>query len=130
MPASPDLYVLDASAVLAVLFQEAGSEFVEDILPQAAISAANLTEVITKLVQRGETPANARATLEHITTRVIPVTTAIAQAAAEIAPKHPRISLGDRLCLATAKHESAIAVTGDKLWSELGLDIPIRQIRR
>jgi hypothetical protein len=46
-------HVLDASALLCLLFGETGSDRVERVLPDAFISAANLAEVISKLVDRG-----------------------------------------------------------------------------
>ena len=45
--------VLDASAVLAFINEEAGAELVEPYLGNAAISAANLSEVVAKLVEKG-----------------------------------------------------------------------------
>ena len=129
MPASRDVYVVDTSAVLAMLFREPGAEFVENILPEAEISAANLTEAILKLVQRGESAANATAMLAQILPRVIPVSEAIAQLAAGIVPAKPGLALGDRLCLATAIKVSGIAVTADRTWAALGLNLPIRLIR-
>ncbi|MFN0103785.1 MAG: PIN domain-containing protein [Bryobacteraceae bacterium] len=39
------------------------------------------------------------------------------------------LSLGDRLCLATARLENAIAVTADRRWAELDLNVRVRLIR-
>ena len=50
--------VLDASAVLALLNREPGHEKVAAILPAALIGTVNLTEVISKLCERG-VPADA-----------------------------------------------------------------------
>jgi PIN domain nuclease of toxin-antitoxin system len=44
--------VLDASAVLAVLQQERGSEAVVPLLSGACICAVNYAEVVTKLVNK------------------------------------------------------------------------------
>lgn len=46
-------FVLDASAVLAVIQGEPGAERVRAVARQAALSAVNLTEVVTKLVAKG-----------------------------------------------------------------------------
>ena len=46
-------HVLDASALLCLLFDEPGADRVERVLPEAVIGAANLAEVIARLVDRG-----------------------------------------------------------------------------
>ena len=45
--------ILDASALLALLQAEPGAATVRAALPRAAISTANLSEVLTKLMQAG-----------------------------------------------------------------------------
>lgn len=46
-------YVLDASAILALLNNEPGSEIVINVLTQAVISSVNLSEVVAKLADSG-----------------------------------------------------------------------------
>lgn len=46
-------YILDASAILALMFSELGKERVELILDSAAVSRINITEVLTKLLEKG-----------------------------------------------------------------------------
>lgn len=46
-------YVLDASAILALLNNEPGSEIVVNVLTQAVISSVNLSEIIAKLADSG-----------------------------------------------------------------------------
>ena len=48
-------YVVDASAVLAFVNNEPGSEAVESVLDNAIISTVNLAEVGAKLVDKGMT---------------------------------------------------------------------------
>lgn len=56
--------VLDASAVLALLNDEEGSEVVTDAIADgAAISVVNLAEVLSKVAERGDDPATAAAEL-------------------------------------------------------------------
>ena len=53
----PDMaHVLDASALLCLLFEEPGHERVEAALGSACIAAANLAEVVGKLIDRGLPP--------------------------------------------------------------------------
>lgn len=46
-------YVLDASALLASLHNEPGSDVVDPLLPECTISTVNLAEVIQKAIQQG-----------------------------------------------------------------------------
>lgn len=57
-------FVLDASALLALLQDEPGANRVAGILPESAISSVNLSEVVAKLIDK-EMPATVvRETLE------------------------------------------------------------------
>ena len=53
-------YVLDASALLALLNQEKGKERVEALLPDSIISAANFCEALGKLIDAGMNETDAR----------------------------------------------------------------------
>jgi len=55
--------VLDATAVLALLQEEPGAERVVAALPDAAISAVNLSEVVGKLADSGMPELAIRAAL-------------------------------------------------------------------
>ena len=52
--------VLDASALLALLQNEPGSDAVAAVLPHAVLSAVNLSEVVAKMVERGVSAEDAR----------------------------------------------------------------------
>jgi PIN domain nuclease of toxin-antitoxin system len=64
--------VFDASAVLALLNQEQGSEAIAALIPDAVISAVNLSEVIGKLAEAGIPEANIQQILDHLNLEVIP----------------------------------------------------------
>lgn len=49
-------FVMDSSAVLALIFRERGREHVAVALPGALISAVNLTEVMSKMLDSGLSP--------------------------------------------------------------------------
>jgi PIN domain nuclease of toxin-antitoxin system len=76
------VYVLDASAVLAVIFGEARSEVVGPALQRSAMSAVNLSEVVTKLIDRGYTIADAQATVAALGLDIRPFDGDLALAAA------------------------------------------------
>ena len=50
--------VLDASAILAFLYEEPGAEkLTDELLAEASISTVNITEAATKLIQGGDDPS-------------------------------------------------------------------------
>ena len=123
-------YVLDTSAVLALLFLERGHENVEPILAKSAISTVNVAEVLTKLVQDKVNLDQATNELFNLNLRIIDFSIPQAIKAATLRPftKHLGLSLGDRACLAVAILEHATAVTADRAWASLDL-CPIQIIR-
>ncbi|GGH51484.1 PIN domain-containing protein [Microbacterium album] len=118
--------VLDASAVLAFLNDEDGADVVDGLLPSAAISAANWSEVAQKTRSVGADWATTRALLLAYDVTVAPVTADDAEAAAALWQRGSGMSLADRLCLALANRLDRIAVTADRAWGESSR---IRQIR-
>lgn len=116
-------YVLDSSAVLALMFQEPGMERVEEILDKSVIGRVNTTEVLTKLVERGASLNEAVENLSELGIPVVeldePQSTIIAQL--RLQTKHLGLSLGDRACLALAIKENAIAATADRNWTQLNV---------
>ena len=124
-------FVLDASAVLALLQSEPGAEIVREHLPDALISLVNLVEVGTKLVDHGMTAETARELIGFldIATADFDETLAAAVIGLRSATLGKVLSLGDRACLALALREGAEVLTTDKEWGGLPLDIQIRQIR-
>ena len=103
--------VLDASAVLALLQQEPGATRVAALLPDAWISAVNLSEVVAKLIDHG-VPADALVpALWQLSLRVQAFDSDAAIRAGELraATRPLGLSLGDRACLALAQSLGAVA---------------------
>jgi ribonuclease VapC len=123
--------VMDASAVLAYLRQEPGSDAVESLLARSMLSAVNLTEVVAKLVQRGAESALAREIVESLGCETVSVGFDLAFRAGTLEPETRALglSLGDRSCLALAEREGVPAVTADRVWSRLTLPISVTVIR-
>lgn len=125
--------VLDASAVLALLYRETGHEQVAEQLSGAVVSTVNWSEVVQKLAQRGHpAPVAAANAVRSLGVRVLPFTADDAVQAALLWPTTcgAGLSLGDRACLAvTAGTPDGVAVTADKAWSGLDLDVPVQPIR-
>jgi len=123
--------VLDASAVLALLYREPGHEQVATCLDGAVISAVNWSEVRQKLAQHGAKPALADI-LIALGADVLPFTADAAVVAAGFWPvtRSRGLSLADRACLAVARGAvDGVAVTADAAWVGLDLGVPVRLIR-
>ncbi len=112
--------VLDSSALLAVLLGETGSDRVVAILPGAAMSAANLAEVLTKVEQRGLDSEAAYGHVLALGVQIIPVEPLHARLAAKIsrAPRSLNLSLGDRLCIALAIALGSEVLTSDRAMAQ------------
>ena len=112
--------VLDASAVLALLNKESGHEQVLAVLPIAAIGTVNLTEVISKLCERGVPSDAAMEAVQCLGVEVVPHSLEHALRAGELRPitKAFGLSLGDRACLALGRERSATVITAERHWDE------------
>jgi ribonuclease VapC len=114
-------YLLDASALLAIVFEEKGRDQVHKILHKCAMSAVNLTEAIGKIAQRG---ASLDEAWDHISALEIPILS-YDEATAREAVRFCDLawtrgmSLGDRVCIATALIHGLVAVTADRRWPTL-----------
>jgi len=110
--------VLDASAILAVLNDEAGAENVLPLLSDAAVSSVNFAEVVGKLAEQGGSLDQIREALFAIRLDVIDFDISLAERTGMLRAKTRSrgLSLGDRACLALAEREGIPAVTGDQQW--------------
>ena len=124
-------FVLDASAVLALLNEETGADTVAALLPDSAISAVNLSEAAARLIERGVPKRRIPQVFRMLALPVVPFDEALAYRAAEFrsTTRKRGLSLGDRACLATAEQLGACAVTADRVWTGLRLPVKIRCIR-
>lgn len=115
-------YLLDASALLALIRNEAGADRVQGVLDDSEIHAVNLADVIRKLISKGMPAEEVRTLLDDLKLDVI---TEISQEQAyvtgELAAQnqHLGLSLGDCVCLTLAGARHATAVTADRCWLEV-----------
>lgn len=124
-------FVLDASALLALLRSEPGAERVMSVIDGAAISAVNWSEVVQKSIANGLDHRERRADLEMLGLRVEPFLPEDAEAAAELWPRTRGLglSLADRACLALARRLDATALTADRTWLDLRPALRVESIR-
>ncbi|AMW30678.1 type II toxin-antitoxin system VapC family toxin [Arthrospira platensis] len=129
--------LLDASALLAYLQDEPGADDVVDaLLKKAAISAVNWAETLSKLAERGQDPdvVTTQLTEQGLLERALIIYPIDGELARDIAKlriptRALGLSLGDRACLALALKLNLPALTTDRAWCNLDLDIEIRAIR-
>jgi ribonuclease VapC len=95
-------YVLDASALLALLQEEPGAETVAAVLQEASVSTVNWSEVLQKSIAQGININDMQTELEALGVQFVPFSTLHAELAAQLWPKTKScgLSLGDRACLA------------------------------
>jgi PIN domain nuclease of toxin-antitoxin system len=122
--------VLDASAVLALLFGESGAEIVADYIADgAAMSTVTQAEVGTVLIRNGQNPNALARVAAQVRVEQFSVTDADTAAALVAKTQRFGLSLGDRACLALAKRLNAQALTAERSWARLEVDIEITLIR-
>ena len=125
--------ILDASAVLALLQAESGHEAVLAHITKSRcfISAINLTEVLQRLVDRGMSTGDAEAAFDALELEVAIFDNSAARACAALRKDTRRLglSIGDRACIALARHHKGTAVSADREWRKLELDVSIELIR-
>ncbi|WP_423927879.1 type II toxin-antitoxin system VapC family toxin [Candidatus Palauibacter sp.] len=129
----PIASVLDASAVLAALFEEPGAERVVRALERgAAMSSVNVAEVAARLSERDWTATAVASVLDEPGIESIPFDheTALLSGAYRQRTRHLGLGLGDRACLATASRLGLPALTADRKWADVSIaDVMVVLIR-
>jgi ribonuclease VapC len=130
-----DAIVLDSSAILAGLYGEPGAAAVIEVLAsdefEVLVSAVNLCEVVTKLVQAGASASQISASTDQLHAHCVEFDSLQAVAAGEMVTKTQSLglSLGDRACLSLAASRGANAWTTDSAWKKLNLGVKVRLLR-
>ena len=126
-------FILDASAVLAVVLDEPGEELVlEAMAAGAEMSSVNAEEVASRLFREAWTTTEVRALFEELSILVLPFDFDAAILSGQYRPATQPFGLGlaDRACLATGYLQACPVLTADRVWMQLDLQgIDIRCIR-
>jgi PIN domain nuclease of toxin-antitoxin system len=119
--------VLDASAILAWLQDEPGSDAVDGLLRSAVVSAVNWSEVMQKTRQHGRDAHETAALLEALGLTVVDCTKEDAEAAAALWRAGRPLSLADRFCIALGARLRTEVVTAEQGWTKAdhGVDVTV-----
>jgi PIN domain nuclease of toxin-antitoxin system len=114
------------------LFGEDGAGRVRQaIKDDAAMSAVNMEEVVTRLIDRGSASEAARQQFDDLVIDVVPLDAELAYRAAFLREitRSAGLSVGDRCCIALAEQRGVPALTADRGWGTLRAPISIECIR-
>ena len=115
--------VLDASAILALLQREKGSEILQPLLTTAIASTVNITEVLSILTRNKINSDEAISLLSEMIPKILTFDMQHAKIASDLylTTQNKGLSLGDRACIALGIDLSIPIYTADKIWAELNL---------
>jgi ribonuclease VapC len=124
-------FVLDASAVLALLNEEAGGERVEAALAGSMIGSVNYCEVLGKLIDGGMPEDEARQSVQLLGIEIIGFDEESARVAASLRLSTRRLglSLGDRCCLALGLSRGFPVMTAERVWARVKTPVKVVLIR-
>jgi len=124
-------YVLDSSALLAVINEERGDDKVREILPFSVMSSVNIAECTTILSEVDFQENEIKSLLKELVAEIVPFEEAHAFEAGMLrkTTKIKGLSLGDRSCLALGKIMKLPVVTADRKWKEVDCGIVVNCIR-
>lgn len=125
------MIALDASAVLALLFNEPGHAQVASRIRRSCLSTVNLAEIIGRFARDGHEPKAVLRQLTGLPIELVPFSAADATVAAAPLPLTGPygLSLADRACLALAITRGIPVLTADKAWANLDVGVDVQLIR-
>lgn len=125
-------YILDASALLALLNSETGAEVIEPLLPYSIMGTVNVAEVIAELDKKLDiSPEESKEMVSIMIDQIIPLEfdQSIEVGRLRKMTQGFGLSLGDRACIALGIKLNLLVYTADRVWKELQInDLDIRLI--
>ncbi len=125
------MIVLDASALLALLFDEPGARHVRDVMSPSIMTTVNLAEVLDRFARDGHDVRAVSEQLRLLPVRWIDFDRDLAERAAVMKPETAvrGLSLADRACLALAQRSGEAVLTADRAWAEVDVGVDVQLIR-
>jgi PIN domain nuclease of toxin-antitoxin system len=123
--------VFDASVVLAAVLREPGHEAILRQEGALLISAVNLAEARSRMVDKGYEREAIDQSISLFNLSVIPFDEEQATVTSELrrSTRAAGLSLGDRACIALAMTKGARVMTADRIWERASLPVEIELIR-
>ncbi len=124
--------VLDASALLAFLNDEPGAAAAAQALEDDPVmSAVNLAEVASKLVEAGLDAVEVRLMLDGLQVEVVAfdAEAAYGVGALRAATRTAGLPLGDRACVVLGRELGVPVLTADRSWRALRLPVEVVLLR-
>ena len=124
-------FVIDTSAVLALIKEEKGCDVVKKYIQNSTISTVNVVEVLTMMNRNSFDMNEAVKLLDSLVSEVIPFCHEQAYIASQLDSftRQYGLSLGDKSCLALGKYKNLPVLTADKIWADLNVGVEIVLIR-
>lgn len=131
------LAVLDASALTAFVFEEAGYRRVRAVIERGAlISTVNWAEVLSDMAERGESTEASVPRVKTIVAAIGSLTVvpldegqAVEAARLRVPTRFLGLSFADRACLALGRLHRLPVLTTDRAWRSLHISVRIDVVR-
>lgn len=122
--------VVDTSTVFVDLNEEQGVDQARRWLRDAAMSAINLQEVVSKCLDKGVPAEAIPALIAALRLDVRPLDASLAMEAGmmELVTARLGLSHGDRACLALARKLGLPAVTADQAWADVAQELGVEVV--
>lgn len=123
--------VVDASVLLAIIFDEPMADGAFEATRGAIMSTVNFSEVLTKCLEQGADADFAERQIDRLEIDLAVFTSQDAKttAALRLPTRYRGLSLGERACLALALRLALPVITADRQWEGLDIGVDIRLIR-
>lgn len=124
-------HVLDASALLALINNEPGSDRVQKCLSGSIMSAVNASEVVAVLTRIAIPKEKIKTIITSLVHTIVPFEEEQAFLTGYLYAKTQSkgLSFGDRACLSLGKLKKMPVLTSDRKWSEINCGVQVEVIR-